>query len=131
MYPTTQNQTSLDRAICAVFAASLGLVALTGRNTLLRALAAVTGAGLFLRATIAEPSATTASARSADLDDTLADSFPASDPPASRSPDVPPANAQSKWETHRQAAHADATSAEAAGLNENSASGSERRFTPG
>jgi hypothetical protein len=30
-------------------------------------------------------------------DDTLKASFPASDPPASRLPDVPPANADAKW----------------------------------
>ena len=31
------------------------------------------------------------------IDDTLKDSFPASDPPSSRLPDRPPANAADKW----------------------------------
>jgi hypothetical protein len=31
------------------------------------------------------------------IDRSLQDTFPASDPPASRQPDVPPANADAKW----------------------------------
>jgi hypothetical protein len=32
------------------------------------------------------------------IDDALKDSYPASDPPATHSPDEPPANAEAKWE---------------------------------
>ena len=35
------------------------------------------------------------------MDDTVNDSFPASDPPASRLPDEPPVNAEAKWEAAR------------------------------
>jgi len=41
----------------------------------------------------------------ASVDQTSKDSFPASDPPASHLPDVPPANAEDKWraaEEHAQ-----------------------------
>lgn len=31
------------------------------------------------------------------VDDSISQSFPASDPPASRAPDEPPVNAQAKW----------------------------------
>jgi len=41
----------------------------------------------------APPTATSSRA----VDDALQDSFPASDPPASRLPDEPPANAEEKW----------------------------------
>jgi hypothetical protein len=39
----------------------------------------------------------TRSRSSEALDDSLKSTFPASDPPASRLPDVPPANAAAKW----------------------------------
>ena len=37
------------------------------------------------------------------VDDSIKGSFPASDPPASRIPDVPPANAEAKWEAEAKA----------------------------
>jgi hypothetical protein len=37
------------------------------------------------------------------VDESIDESFPASDPPASRLPDVPPANAEAKWEAVRAA----------------------------
>lgn len=40
---------------------------------------------------------------SAAIDDAVNDSFPASDPPASRLPDEPPANAEAKWAAARAA----------------------------
>jgi hypothetical protein len=43
--------------------------------------------------------ATRSRSQSSDaLDDSLKGTFPASDPPASRLPDVPPANAAAKWQ---------------------------------
>jgi hypothetical protein len=41
--------------------------------------------------------------RSRAVDEASKESFPASDPPASRLPDVPPANADAKWEAAREA----------------------------
>jgi hypothetical protein len=41
--------------------------------------------------------------RSRAVDEAVKESFPASDPPASRLPDVPPANADAKWEAARAA----------------------------
>ena len=43
-------------------------------------------------------SQTPRAASSASVDESLKDSYPASDPPASHMPDVPPANAEAKWE---------------------------------
>jgi hypothetical protein len=42
--------------------------------------------------------ATPRAASSAIVDESLKDTYPASDPPASHLPDVPPANAEAKWE---------------------------------
>lgn len=50
------------------------------------------------------------------LDESLKESFPASDPPASHTPDVPPANADEKWATHRRAKAAQKASKPAAPL---------------
>ena len=40
------------------------------------------------------------------VDQAVDDSFPASDPPASRLPDDPPANAEAKWAAAREAGKA-------------------------
>jgi len=37
------------------------------------------------------------STKEAEIDESLEETFPASDPPASHSPDLPPANAPDKW----------------------------------
>jgi hypothetical protein len=42
-------------------------------------------------------------ATSRAVDDSIKESFPASDPPASRIPDVPPVNAEAKWEAEAKA----------------------------
>lgn len=39
---------------------------------------------------------------SREIDEAVEESFPASDPPASRLPDEPPANASAKWEAARR-----------------------------
>ena len=49
------------------------------------------------RAHAAEPAPSAAS-----VDQTSKDSFPASDPPASHLPDLPPANAEDKWRAVRE-----------------------------
>jgi len=43
------------------------------------------------------------SQKSAAVDNTLEESFPASDPPGSHLPDEPPVNAEAKWEAARAA----------------------------
>jgi hypothetical protein len=43
------------------------------------------------------------SRKSEAVDESVSESFPASDPPASRLPDEPPVNAQAKWEAARKA----------------------------
>jgi hypothetical protein len=49
------------------------------------------------------PRSPTHDAKSRAVDESLEESFPASDPPASRLPDEPPVNAEAKWETARAA----------------------------
>lgn len=41
--------------------------------------------------------------KSEAVDEAVSESFPASDPPASRIPDEPPVNAEAKWEAARRA----------------------------
>lgn len=41
--------------------------------------------------------------RSDAVDEAVSESFPASDPPASRLPDEPPSNAEAKWDAARRA----------------------------
>jgi hypothetical protein len=103
MSRTVPELTTFHRAICAVFGASFGLLAVASQNTLLRALTAVAGSGLLLRAAVSRAPSHTSATHPTGLDNTLADTFPASDPPASRSPDVPPSNAEAKWQAHRTA----------------------------
>jgi hypothetical protein len=47
--------------------------------------------------------APTRAATARAVDDSIKQSFPASDPPASRIPDVPPVNAEAKWEAAAKA----------------------------
>jgi hypothetical protein len=58
----------------------------------------LTGIGLLVRAA-ASHCAVKAELRekSRAVDESVEESFPASDPPASRLPDEPPANAEAKW----------------------------------
>ncbi|HEV7614172.1 MAG TPA: DUF2934 domain-containing protein [Steroidobacteraceae bacterium] len=64
-------------------------------------------------------SQTPRAASSASVDESLKDTYPASDPPASHLPDVPPANAEAKWEA-----------AAAASEDAKRGTGSRRRSTP-
>ena len=103
MSRTLPELSTFDRAISAVFGASFGLIALISENALLRALTAVAGSGLLLRAAVSRTTADPSSALHKRLDDALADTFPASDPPTSHLADEPPSNAEAKWEAYRKA----------------------------
>lgn len=52
---------------------------------------------------LAEASLPTKAATTRAVDDSIRESFPASDPPASRIPDKPPVNANAKWDAAAQA----------------------------
>lgn len=52
---------------------------------------------------LAEAHAPTKAATPRAVDDSIKESFPASDPPASRIPDKPPVNAEAKWEAAAKA----------------------------
>ena len=121
---SSHNLSEFERTLSALFGLSLSCLALSSTTSrAVRAVTGVIGAGLILRAatghsrvkaaltpqtarpeTVAEPPATdSASVRSARIDEALEDTFPASDPPASRLPDEPPRNAAAKWTTARAA----------------------------
>ncbi len=51
------------------------------------------------------PGSPTHRKNSRQVDEALEDTFPASDPPASRLPDEPPANAEAKWDAFRDQKH--------------------------
>lgn len=99
-----ENYSNSNSALYTVYGSSLGLIALLGRNSKLRAVTALAGAGLLLCATMSRKGDRVATrTRSRHMDEALEQSFPASDPPAWSSPDVPPSNAEAKWKAHRDA----------------------------
>ena len=112
------NLSDFERTLSGLFGITLACMALRRSNLpTARALSAVVGAGLLVRAatgrcavkaalrgerirseTIAEPPVVTpAGSQAAALDEALEGSFPASDPPGSRLPDEPPSNAEEMW----------------------------------
>lgn len=100
----TEQPSNFNNALCVVYGSSLGLIALMGRNPTLRAVAALAGAGLLLcSAASGKARRATSRVRARHVDEALEDTFPASDPPTWRSPDVPPSNAEAKWQAYREA----------------------------
>jgi uncharacterized membrane protein len=106
------NLSSGERSVSALFGVALSSLALASNRPVFRALCAVLASGLFMRAatgrgrTNAASHRTSARERRAEsqaLDESLQQTFPASDPPASRLPDEPPANADAKWAAARAA----------------------------
>ncbi len=99
-----ENYSNYNSALCTVYGSSLGLIALLGRNSKLRAVTALAGASLLACAALGRKSGrVTTRARSRHMDQALEETFPASDSPTWRSPDVPPSNAEAKWQAHREA----------------------------
>lgn len=99
-----ENYSNYNGALYTVYGSSLGLIALLGRNPMFRVVTALAGAGLLFCAALGRKGSRLATqTRSRHLDEALEDSFPASDPPTWRSPDVPPSNAEAKWQAHRDA----------------------------
>jgi hypothetical protein len=109
MAQQTGNLSGTERAVSALCGLSFSLIALRGGSPVWRLLNGVAGAALLARAWMSSPAAARTTGRAAALDPTgfdavdrsVMDSFPASDPPASRLPDEPPSNAQAKWESAR------------------------------
>src|ERR1700753_3228448 len=102
----TENLDSTERATSAVIGLSLSILALRGGSLLGRVLLGAAGAALMTRA--ATGYCAVKGALGADrvippdgVDLSSDDSFPASDPPASRLPDEPPSNAEAKWAAAR------------------------------
>ena len=127
----TGNLSGTERAASALYGLSFSLIAMRGGSPLWRLVSGIAGVALLARsyagycgvkaALTGEVSlrdglstqwdrtwgaSTSSTARPADydaVDECVNDSFPASDPPASRLPDEPPSNAQAKWEAAHSA----------------------------
>ena len=126
------NLSNTERTVSTVFGSALALIAARRGNPIIRALAGAASAALVARAyaghcgmkaamtgqtSLAEgmadqwhrmsgtgrADALTRAAQSNAVDESVDQSFPASDPPASRLPDEPPVNAEAKWRAARAA----------------------------
>lgn len=94
-----------DRAVSAVFGLSFSILALRRGHPLWRVLCGVAGIALLARS-LSDARSEAGAPEEVGLDavdESVNDSFPASDPPASRLADVPPANAEAKWDAARAA----------------------------
>jgi hypothetical protein len=128
----TGDLTARERAVSAILGTALSLWALRRGNVALRSIAGITGTALLARGiaghcgikaalagevslwdglreqwrrlTLQLPTIYPVNTQMQDAVDTSSrDSFPASDAPASRFPDEPPANAEAKWQAWRAA----------------------------
>jgi hypothetical protein len=110
MNTASRNLSNGERAASAGFAAGLSWLALRSSSPLLRLIAGGLASGLAWRAATGHCAAKAAlqarkhhRATSERVDESGLESFPASDPPASRLPDEPPSNADAKWAAARAA----------------------------
>ena len=98
-----------ERAVSALLGLALAVLAARRGNPLWRVLTGVASAGLLARSLVGLAGYQTGPwERSAldRVDQSVDDSFPASDPPASHVPDEPPSNAQAKWDAAKAAGQA-------------------------
>jgi hypothetical protein len=96
---------STDRTVSALFGLSFSILALRRGHPLWRVVCGVAGTALLVRS-VSDNSLQPGAAGEVGLDavdESVNDSFPASDPPASRLADEPPANAEAKWDAVRAA----------------------------
>jgi hypothetical protein len=107
------NLSAGERAASVLFGLALSIVALTARPRVLGAVCGVFAGGLLARAAAghcgvkaALLNRTRLREQSQAIDESLEETFPASDPPASRLPDEPPSNADAKWAAARAAGRA-------------------------
>src|SRR5689334_16618281 len=101
---------SIERAASIGLATALSLFALRSRSALLQIALGAAASGLTWRAATGHCAVKAALQNKASrrsmsdrVDESVYESFPASDPPASRLPDEPPVNAQAKWDAVRAA----------------------------
>jgi hypothetical protein len=111
----TGNLSSTERTVSALAGAFLGIVSLTRGGPIMRIATAASAGALLLRALSGNCAVKAAlmdhrplahRIRERAVDETVEQSFPASDPPGSRLPDEPPSNAEAKWEAARAAGQA-------------------------
>ena len=125
----TGNLSGAERTLSALVGLSFSMAALRGGSPLMRLLNGLTGAALLARSYAGHCAVKAAlsgessfglrprtretdngsdrqrppGSTSDAVDTAVNDSYPASDPPASRLPDEPPINAEAKWEAARGA----------------------------
>lgn len=132
MKQPTGNLSNTERTVSTVLGTALALLAVRRGNPILRAVAGTAGAALLARAYAGhcgmksaltgqtslaggmadqwrrmsgqgESQTPSRATQSAAVDESIDQSFPASDPPASHLPDEPPSNAEAKWRAARAA----------------------------
>jgi hypothetical protein len=109
MSQQTGNLDSNERAVSALLGVSLAILAMRRGDPLWRVLTGVASAALLARSCVGLAGYQTRPWERVELDpvdQSVDDSFPASDPPASHVPDEPPANAQAKWDAAKAAGKA-------------------------
>lgn len=100
MTQQTGKPSPADRATCALFGLSFSLLAMRRGHPLWRVLSGAAGIALLARS-LAPATSHEEGVELDAVDESINASFPASDPPASRLADVPPANAEAKWAAAR------------------------------
>lgn len=109
------NLSTGERAASALIGVALSIVTLTAKGRVFGAVCGVLAGGLLARAAAGhcgikaalQGHTTRGDRLSRAVDESLQETFPASDPPASHLPDEPPSNAEAKWAAARGAGEVD------------------------